>query len=69
MLSNNCFTNKEYINYLQKIKKRLEDFSFVSYKIYENLLFENVAISILLIIIVRSKITFKEFLRLERNEK
>lgn len=69
MLSNNCFTNKEYVNYLQKIKKRLEDFSFVSYKIYENLLFENVAISILLIIIVRSKITFKEFLRLERNEK
>lgn len=69
MLSNNCFTNKNYIKYLKKIKKRLEDFSFVSYKIYENLLFENVAVSVLLIVIVRSKITIREFLRLKGNEK
>ena len=68
-VNHNCFESADYMKHLQKIRKRLEEFSLLSYQIYENLLMENVFVSVLLLMIIKSKISFREFIHLDKNEK
>lgn len=69
VVNHNCFANGDYIKHLKKIRKRLDEFSLLSYQIYENLLMENVFVSVLLLLIIKSKISLREFIRLDKNEK
>ena len=68
-VNHNCFESADYMKHLQKIRKRLEEFSLLSYQIYEKLLMENVFVSVLLLMIIKSKISFREFIHLDKNEK
>ena len=67
IVENNCFVNQQYMVNLKKINKRLEEFSLLSYQIYENLLIENISVILFSVCIIKSKMTFKQFMRLEKQ--
>ena len=67
IISNKCFSNKEYNIYLKKLGKRMEEFNLLKKGIYTNILAENIFVIFFALVLTLSKIPLKQLIQL-KNE-
>ena len=67
IISNKCFSNKEYNIYLKKLGKRMEEFNLLKKGIYTNILVENIFVIFFALVLTLSKIPLKQLIQL-KNE-
>lgn len=63
-----CYSSTEYNKHLKEVMSRLKQFSTLSFQLYENLLLENIAAIIMIIIVIWSKVPLFEIFRIQKPE-
>lgn len=67
-IDHKCYSSNEYNSHLIEVMGRLKQFATLSFSLYENLLIENVAAIIMIVLVIWSMVPLFEIFRIQKPE-